>query len=116
MLIGLIYCVDPNILLARYDLAVSGVSDDNMYRGAYGGLFVVLGATIAYGFFTPSFRQMSTLIALLFMGGFAIGRLSSIVMVGIPHEQIVGLLVFEILSTAVLGYFYVRKMGIVLTQ
>ena len=35
--IGLAYCIDPNLLLARYDLSVNGASEDNMYRGAYGG-------------------------------------------------------------------------------
>ena len=96
--IGIAYCIDPNLLLSRYDLAVSGVSDDNMYRGAYGGLFIVLGIAIGYGALSTSFRQTATLIALLFMGGFALGRFSSILLVGMPHDQIVGLLLFEVFS------------------
>ncbi len=103
-LIGLAYCIDPNLLLARYELGVTGVSDDNMYRGAYGGLFLSFGMAIGYGFFAPAFRRTSAVIALLFMGGFAIGRISSIAAAGIPHEQIVGLLVFEIVSVAVFAW------------
>ena len=104
-LIGIAYCLDPNLLLARYELSVNGASDDNMYRGAYGGLFITLGVAVAYGFLSESFRRTSTLIALLFMGGFAIGRAASILAEGFPHQQIVSLFVFEIASAALLAWF-----------
>ena len=96
--IGLAYCIDPNLLLARYDLSVNGASEDNMYRGAYGGLFVSLGIAIFVGFFSNAFRQTSTVIAVLFMGGFAIGRVASISAFGVPHEQIINLLVIEVFA------------------
>ena len=104
-LIGIAYCIDPNLLLARYELSVADVSEDNMYRGAYGGLFITTGAAIAWGFFQNTFRQVSTIIALLFMGGFAFGRLASILALGVPHQQIVGLFAFEIVSTALFIWF-----------
>ena len=109
VLIGFAYCVDPNFLLARYELSVAGTSEDNMYRGAYGGLFVTVGAAVAFGFHSPSFRQTSTIIALLFMGGFAIGRIASILALGMPHEQIIGLLLFELVSSAVFVWFLVSQ-------
>ena len=105
--IGITYCVDPNLLLARYALAVTGVSDDNMYRGAYGGLFIALGVAIGYGALSASFRQTATLIALLFMGGFALGRIASVLAVGIPHDQILSLLMFELASSLALAWFLV---------
>lgn len=103
--IGLAYIVDPNLLLQRYELAVAGVSDDNMYRGAYGGLFITMGIAIAAGFRSPAFRHTATLITLLFMGGFAVGRIASIVAVGAPHEQITGLLSFEVVASVVCLWF-----------
>ena len=107
--IGVAYCVDPNLLLARYDLGVAGASEDNMYRGAYGGLFVAVGAAIGFGFFSSSFRGTATILALLFMGGFAFGRLASIAAVGVPHERIVGLLAFEIVSVALFAWLLLRR-------
>lgn len=104
--IGLAYTADPNLLLGRYEISVAGVSEDNMYRGAYGGLFLTLGLAIAYGFFSATFRRMSTLIAFLFMCGFALGRIASITLAGIPHEQIVGLLAFEVVTTAIFGWLF----------
>ena len=98
-LIGLAYCVDPNLLLSRYGITVVGISEDNMYRGAYGGLFVTLGIAMAYGFFSAQFQRSATLLALLFMGGFAIGRVASIALVGMPHDQILSLLIFEIATS-----------------
>lgn len=108
-LIGLAYCIDPNFLLSRYDLSVESVSDDNMYRGAYGGLFITCGVAISYGFFSRTFTQTATLIALLFMGGFALGRVSSILALGMPHDSIVGLLLFEVVSTVVFLWFLIRQ-------
>ena len=111
--IGVTYCIDPNLLLARYDLVVSNASEDNIYRGAYGGLFIAVGAAIAYGFFAPSFRQVATLVAALFMGGFALGRLSSLFMVGMPHDLIVALLGLEVVSTVVFaGFFYTQSKAV----
>ena len=103
--IGLAYCVDPNLLLARYGLSVAGASEDSMYRGAYGGLFLTLGAAIALGFFSEGFRRTATIIALLFMSGFAAGRLASVSALGLPHENVLGLLVFEIVTAALFGWF-----------
>ncbi len=108
-LIGVTYCLDPNLLLARYELSVVGASDDNMYRGAYGGLFITLGAAIGYGFFSAPSRRTSTMIALLFMGGFALGRMSSILALGMPHQQIIGLLVFELCAAAMFAWFLLAE-------
>ena len=115
-LIGIAYCLDPNLLLSRYEISVAGVSEDNMYRGAYGGLFITLGMAIGYGFFSAQFRQTATLIALVFMSGFAIGRVASIVSLGTPHEQIVGLLVFEIVFAAVFGWLFLTGKNPVLAE
>lgn len=110
-LIGLAYCVDPNILLSRYEINVVDVSEDNMYRGAYGGLFVTLGLAIGYGFFSKPLRRTATVIGLLFMAGFAVGRASSIISLGMPHEQIVGLFVFELVWAAAFGWLLVSEKG-----
>ncbi len=107
LFIGFIYCIDPNLLLTRYELSVASASDDNMYRGAYGGLFITMGGAIAYGFYAAQFLRNSTIIALLFMSGFAIGRIASIATVGLPHSQILGLLIFEIVTTIMFGWFLV---------
>lgn len=105
--IGLSYCIDPNLLLSRYELLVSGASDDNMYRGAYGGLFITMGIAIAFGFKAHAFRDTATLIVLLFMGGFAIGRIASIAAVGLPHAQITSLLVFEVIASVACAWFLI---------
>lgn len=104
-LIGIAYCIDPNLILTRYELNVSSASEDNMYRGAYGGLFITVGVAVACGYFSESIKQISTLIALIFMGGFAIGRVASVLAIGMPHQQIVSLLVIEMVSSALLVWF-----------
>ena len=100
--IGLAYCIDPNLLLSRYELGAVGASEDNMYRGAYGGLFIAVGGALCVGFASAAWKQGATVIAMLFMGGFAVGRLASIAAVGMPHERIFGLLIFAIATAALL--------------
>ena len=116
MLIGIAYCIDPNLLLARYDLSATSASEDNMYRGAYGGLFITVGAAVAYGFRSAAFRFASTVFALVFMGGFAIGRIASIALLGMPHQMIINLLVFEIVSSGLLIWFLFRQPSKTATQ
>lgn len=105
--IGLAYCIDPGLLLARYELGIDSVSHDNMYRGAYGGVFITIGLCIALGFRSEQHRAQATWLVLLIMGGFAIGRLASIAAVGLPHPQILSLLGFEIVSSVVCAYFLI---------
>ncbi len=107
--IGLAYCLDPNLLLARYDINVTGISEDNMYRGAYGGLFITLGLAIGYGFIKETFRSTATLLGLLFMGGFALGRIASIASVGVPHDQIMGLLIFEVVMSVLFAWLLMHE-------
>ena len=115
-LIGISYCIDPNFLLARYELSVAGISEDNMYRGAYGGLFITIGGAIAYGFYSRAFERTSLVIALLFMGGFAVGRMASIITLGLPHQMIVNLFVFELVSSALLVWFLVTDQRSIATE
>ncbi|MEM9621164.1 MAG: DUF4345 domain-containing protein [Pseudomonadota bacterium] len=107
--IGLAYCIDPDLLLARYDLRAEGASADSMYRGAYGGLFVALGMAISCGFLLTTFRQTATLLALLFMGGFALGRLASLLALGLPHPQIFSLLVFEVVTALACAWLLLTR-------
>lgn len=114
--IGFAYCIDPNLLLARYNISVTGVSEDNMYRGAYGGLFITLGIAIGFGFIKDSFRGTATLLALLFMGGFALGRIASVATLGMPHQQITSLLIFEAVLTVFFAWFVLSESHLSDTQ
>lgn len=100
-LIGLGYLWSPNRLLARYELETGGPAMDNMLRSAYGGLFVGMAAILALGALVPSRTRDALWFTLLFMGGFAVGRIVSLVRVGSPGRNVNALLGYEVVSTAI---------------
>lgn len=107
--IGLIYLYDPNILLARYDLQTGSVSMDNMLRSTYGGLFLLSAAIFCAGIFKRSRRRDSLAFVAIFMVGAAIGRIASIIAVGVPHATIMPLLYFEIIMAVLAVLLWVKS-------
>ena len=107
--IGILYLYDPNLLLARYDLAAGNPGMDNMLRSTYGGLFLVSAAMFAMGIFITDRRRDTLAFVALFMTGAAIGRIASIIAVGIPPSTIMPLLYFEIAAALIAAVLYVRR-------
>ncbi len=102
--IGILYLYDPNILLARYDLATSSIGMDNMLRSAYGGVYLVSAIVFLLGVLQRKRQRDSVGFTALFMTGAAIGRIASMNAVGAPPATIMMLLYFEI-AMALIGYF-----------
>jgi hypothetical protein len=100
--VGIFYLYDPDILLARYDVVAGSVSMDNMLRASYGG--VSLGAALIFtiGVFNTQRRRDILAFTAIFIGGFAVGRVASLVFSGPPHSAIYGLLGYEVVM-GVLG-------------
>lgn len=99
--IGLLYLIDPNILLGRYDLQTGTVGMDNMLRSAYGGVFLISAVIFALGVFRTNRQKDALFFLALFMAGAALGRGISIVAAGPPPDAILPLLYFEIIVCAV---------------
>jgi|GEM_PF-2880143 len=107
--IGILYLFDPNLLLARYDLATGSAGMDNMLRSTYGGLFLTSAAVFALGVFNARRRRDALAFVAIFMTGAAIGRLASMIAVGAPPASIMPLLYFEIAATVMALTLYWRS-------
>ena len=107
-LIGLLYLLDPNILLARYELDVGSVGMDNMLRSTYGGLFLGSALLFSIGIFKPLRQKDALGFVGVFMTGLAIGRIASITAAGMPASSIVALLVFEAITAGLAWFLYTR--------
>lgn len=103
-LVGLFYLYDPNILLSQYGLKTGSTGLDNMFRSAYGGVFLAAATVFLLGVFQPGRRKDAVGFVTLFMIGAAVGRLASIAAVGMPPMSIMPLLGYECLA-AVIGLF-----------
>ncbi|MCR9080763.1 MAG: DUF4345 domain-containing protein [Hyphomonadaceae bacterium] len=107
-MIGVLYLYDPNLLLARYDLATGSAGMDNMLRSTYGGLFLASSLIFALGVFVAERRRDALAFVAIFMTGAALGRIVSIIAVGSPPATIMPLLYFEIVATVIAVVLYLR--------
>ncbi|UTW55421.1 DUF4345 domain-containing protein [Kordiimonas sp. SCSIO 12610] len=108
-LIGLAYLYDPDLLLGNYGLTASDPSMDNMLRASYGGVSLVLAALWGWGG-VKAHRRLDMLALLsLVMGGFALGRIASLIQAGPPQETIYSLLGYEIV-VCILSLFLLIKI------
>ncbi len=108
--IGLGYLISPQFMYGFYGIDLETVNEANMVRSAYGGLF--LGFAVLF-FLGVRWYQLATpaLIALLAsMAGFAVGRVVSIIVDGMPSPLILSLIVFEIIYSVLAAYLLSTKM------
>nr|WP_070961293.1 DUF4345 family protein [Hyphomonas sp. Mor2] len=106
--IGILYLYDPDLLLARYDLAAGSAGMDNMLRSTYGGVFLMSAMIFLLGVFVEARRRDALAFVAIFMTGAAIGRIASILAVGAPPSTIMPLLYFEIAATVIALALYFR--------
>ena len=106
--IGVLYLIDPNILLGRYGLETGSAGMDNMLRATYGGLFLASSSLFLAGIFMPSRRRDAIGFVILFMTGTALGRLASMISVGAPPDSIMPLLYFELIVCGLGIFLYSR--------
>lgn len=107
--IGLFYTFDPNLLLARYGLAVDAPGLDSMLRATYGGLYLFCAGIFALGVFRAARRKDALAFLAIFMAGSALGRIASIASVGMPPASILPLLFYELAFAIIAGFLFVRQ-------
>ena len=107
--IGVLYLYDPNLLLARYDLATGSAGMDSMLRSTYGGIFLGSALIFALGVFNAARRRDALAFTVIFMTGAAIGRIISIAAAGMPAATIMPLLYFEIVAAVIAAVLWLRS-------
>lgn len=106
--VGLAYLSSADAMYGRYGIEIMSTNEYNMVRGAYGGLFLAFACLFLLGALVTRFEFSALVAVFTFMLGFAIGRLMSITVDGMPTNTIMGLLIFEILY-AVAAAFYLKQ-------
>ncbi len=74
--------LDPQVIFDNVQVQLSNITARNSVRALYGGVNLAFGLFWLYA----AFRQQKTglLLALLYTGGFAVGRMLSLFMDGMP--------------------------------
>jgi hypothetical protein len=101
--IGAIYLFTPQTLLSIYGIDLRSASEANLYRSAYGGLFLAFALLFGLGAIGARHSRTALLALLTFMGGLAVGRLVSVVADGWPHPLLTAVLVVELAYAGAAG-------------
>jgi Domain of unknown function (DUF4345) len=82
--VAIAYGVMPGITMPMlFDFPVETVDLTHVFRAVMGLYFAIAGIWIA-GIFNPQYWKMATIVNIIFMGGLAAGRMTSLLIDGIP--------------------------------
>ncbi|MES9925741.1 MAG: DUF4345 domain-containing protein [Candidatus Thiodiazotropha endolucinida] len=107
--IGLGYLVSPQFMYGLYGIGLETVNELNMVRSAYGGLFFGFAILFLLGALRANLAKPALIALLTFMAGFALGRIVSVLVDGVPSPLILSLIVAEIAYTALAVYLLSMK-------
>lgn len=96
-IIGLIYLFAPAFMMNSNGMVLNGITETHTIRAAYGGAFVGFGLLFLLGALYARLTEAALVALVTFMGGFALGRIFSLVVDGMP----VGIYLF-VLSTEII--------------
>ena len=102
---------DPQTIMDNVQVTLGNITARNSVRALYGGVNLALGLFWLYAAFRM--RREGLLLALLYTGGFAVGRIMSMVMDGQPEAFAKQWLVVEsvfAIGSAVLLAFSAQKV------
>jgi hypothetical protein len=103
------YLVAPQFMLSNYGISIDSINEASMIRSSYGGMFFAFAVLFTIGALKAEFSHAALLALLVFMAGFAGGRIISLMADGIPSLLVLGLLLLEVSYTLVTTYILVRE-------
>ena len=107
--IGLGYLISPQFMYGLYGIDLETVNEANMVRSAYGGLFLGLAVLFFLGVRRYQLATPALIALLTSMAGFAVGRVVSVIVDGMPSPLILSLIVFETIYAVLAAYLLSAK-------
>ena len=104
--VGIETMVDPRAVLANVDISLETSSALSSMRAVYGGMHFVFGALCVYTIFKNVISGLG--LVALYTLGFAIGRISGIILDGTPNQFVVTWLITEIAAFAIAVFLLLR--------
>ena len=108
-IVGLGYFISPEFMYSLYNIEITSTNQFNMVRGAYSGLFISFSVLFFIGVINEKVEFTSLVSLFVFMCGFAVGRISGIVIEGIPSTLIICLLLSELFYSICSAYYIFLK-------
>lgn len=120
-LMGLAFCktgleslLDPQSVLENVGIVLSNASATSSMRAVYGGMHLVFGLFCVYGIFRNSSAPL--MLIALYTLGFTIGRVSGIIVDGMPNQFVFTWLITEVVCGLVALLLYVKLKKVQVQQ
>ena len=112
-LMGLAFCktgigslIDPQSVMDNVGIVLNNSSADSSMRAVYGGMHLVFGLFCIYGIFSNA--KTALLLVALYTAGFTTGRISGIIVDGMPNQFVITWLITEIMCGSVAVWLIFR--------
>lgn len=108
LVVGALHLLAPQMMMQEPGIALTSTNHLHVIRAAYGGAYLGMAALFLWGLWRPALRPASLLAVAILFSGFALGRLISIALDGLPVGLYLGVLSAE-LFFAVLAVLSLRQ-------
>lgn len=96
LVVGALHLVAPQMMMEAPMIELTSANHHHVIRAAYGGAYLGIAALFLLGLANRSLRASSLLAVSVLFSGFALGRLISIALDGLPVGLYLGVLAFEV--------------------
>jgi len=110
--IGTGYLISPQYMLAFYSVTLDSINEASIIRSVYGGLFLGFAVLFLAGALKQEYSRPALLALLAFMGGFAVGRVISLLADGVPSPLVLGLFGLEVTFASAAAYLLARSVRV----
>jgi hypothetical protein len=96
LVVGGLHLVAPQMMMTEPGIALTSTNHFHVIRAAYGGAYLGMAALFLLGAICAAYQSTSLLAVAILFSGFALGRLVSIVVDGMPVPLYLGVMAAEI--------------------
>jgi Domain of unknown function (DUF4345) len=96
LVVGALHLIDPQMMMNEPGIVLSSVNHFHVVRAAYGGAYLGIAALFLAGALGRIDARSALAAVVLLFGGFALGRLVSIAVDGLPVALYLGVLGAEL--------------------
>jgi hypothetical protein len=107
LIVGALHLIAPQMMMEAPKIELISVNHLHVVRAAYGGAYLGIAALFLLGLLRDHLRGFALLSVSVLFGGFALGRLVSIALDGVPVSLYIAVLAFEMIF-AVLAFSALR--------
>lgn len=100
LIVGALHLLNPQMMMREPGIALTSTNHFHVIRAAYGGAYLGIAALFLAGALGRLNARMALAAVALIFGGFALGRLVSLAVDGLPVPLYLGVLGAELFFTA----------------